>query len=108
MTASFKHPRTGLFVSNDETVRNFCVRAEVDPGYEVLAAYQVPHKDGRDFWVVAAYDEDSGAYATTWLDGEFTGYVFFETADDPTLGKGAAKGAALGYARGYCDRDCAL
>lgn len=98
------HPRVKKIESNEVTIATFRIRADVEQDCEIVAAFQVPHSTGKDFWVVGLWDEDNGGYATTWYDGEWSGGPFASYEGlSPKRGKHAALGAAHGYAIGFSE-----
>src|SRR6478609_10147864 len=53
---SIYHPRVKRVESTAATIKNFRIRAEVEQEAEIVAAFQVPHPTGKDFWVVGLFD----------------------------------------------------
>lgn len=70
---------------------------------QVLVAYSLTEFTGfADHWVIAFYDEDNGAYVTTWCGEDYRADPIWDAsyADTEGDGKAQAKAAAFCYALG--------
>lgn len=79
--------------------------ADVPPedSSEILCAYDLtPFTGKKDHWVVALYDEDNGAYVSTWCGDDWRADPLWEYSRSESC-RAEAHAVAYGYARALWD-----